>query len=422
MGRTPTTSGGVTPKNDRIQIRFTWRGKEYRPTLDLKPNAANLKAAARLREQILDEIKMGTFSLEQHFPEYRFIATTVPAGADGSAPHQRTLAEWTDIFFEFKGRSTEHSTMFVYKRHMLSYWTSVWGELNPKYITNEMVQMRLAKLAKGFVDKDGKVQRPLSRKTQNNILIPLRGVFDLICKNLTTIKNPVAGVENLKPEMHLPDPFTPQEVELILKALAKRNQEVADYYEFAMFAGLRDSEQIALLWDNVDLVEMTLHVCRAKVLGQSKERTKTHKGRMVELNARAAAVIERQRARTQLAGNEVFMNPFTGKAWNDDQEQRVEFRAAIRAAGVRYRPPKECRDTSVTMGLMAGADPAWVAAQHGHSVITMLRSYAKWLPKGDGNRNLNKVNMALGGSISALEKSISALEPHLETPRNQKTH
>ena len=189
-----------------------------------------------------------------------------------------------------------------------------------------------------------------------------------------------------------------------------------------MFAGLRDSEQIALLWDNVDLVEKTLHICRAKVLGQSKERTKTHKGRTVELNARAAAVIERQRARTQLAGNEVFMNPFTGKAWNDDQEQRVEFRAAIRAAGVRYRPPKECRDTSVTMGLMAGADPAWVAAQHGHSVVTMLRSYAKWLPKGDGNRNLNKVNLALGESISALGKSISALDPHQRPPRNQKTH
>jgi integrase len=415
MGRTPTASGGVTPKNDRIQIRFNWRGKEYRPTLNLNPTAGNLKSAARLREQILDEIKMGSFNLEHHFPEYKHIGKMLPAGADGTSPHHRTLSEWTDIFFEFKARTTEHSTLFVYKRHMLSYWISVWGDLNPKYINNEMVQMRLAKLAKGAVDPDGKVHRPLSRKSQNNILIPLRGVFELISKNLTNVTNPVAGIENLKAEMNPPDPFTPQEVELILQGLAKRNPIVADYYEFAMFAGLRDSEQIALLWDDVDLVNMTLNICRARVLGQSKERTKTHKGRLVELNARAAAVIERQRARTQLEGKEVFKNPFTGKAWNDDQEQRVEFRAAIRGAGVRYRPPKECRDTSVTMALMAGADPAWVAAQHGHSVITMLRSYAKWLPKGDNNRNLNKVNSALG-------MSNSALEPHLQDPRNQKTH
>lgn len=67
----------------------------------------------------------------------------------------------------------------------------------------------------------------------------------------------------------------------------------------------------------------------------------------------------------------------------------------MRISGVRYRPPKECRYTSVTLALMAGCDPAWVAAKHGHSVVTMLRSYAKWLPKGEDNRNLDKVNIAM---------------------------
>jgi hypothetical protein len=42
-----------------------------------------------------------------------------------------------------------------------------------------------------------------------------------------------------------------------------------------------------------------------------------------------------------------------------------------------------------------------VAAQHGHSVVTMLRSYAKWLPKGDDNRNLNKLNSAVGAQAPA---------------------
>ena len=34
-------------------------------------------------------------------------------------------------------------------------------------------------------------------------------------------------------------------------------------------------------------------------------------------------MVERQRARTQLAGQEVFLNPATGKSWHDDQRQRV---------------------------------------------------------------------------------------------------
>ena len=62
---------------------------------------------------------------------------------------------------------------------------------------------------------------------------------------------------------------------------------------------------------------------------------------------------------------------------------------------MRYRAPKECRDTSVTMALLAGASPVWVAAQHGHSVQVMLRDYAKWIPQADRGRNLAAVNQAI---------------------------
>lgn len=106
-----------------------------------------------------------------------------------------------------------------------------------------------------------------------------------------------------------------------------------------------------------------------------KARTKTHVERVVELNARARAVIDKQRARTQLAGQHVFMNPTTGKPWNDGQVQGKLWTRALKAAGVRYRPPKEARDTSVTLALSSGADPYWVAQQHGHSMQVMLKNY-----------------------------------------------
>jgi integrase len=80
------------------------------------------------------------------------------------------------------------------------------------------------------------------------------------------------------------------------------------------------------------------------VLGQDKENTKTNVVRRVELNARARAVIERQRTRTQLASAHVFVNPETGKPWHDDQVQRRAWTSALKLAGVRYRPPKECRE------------------------------------------------------------------------------
>jgi len=388
MGRR-TEAGGVTAKGDRIQVRFTWRGQEWRPTLPLKPNAANLKAAERLRRNILDEIRMGTFSMAEHFPDYRFKDKLQEDQADAA---KRTLREWGELWLKFQARELEHSTLTVYRSHLRTYWTGIWGERLPGTITHEMVLGRLSDLANGCEDPGGARHKALSRKTQNNIVIPLRGVYDLACKGLRGLRNPTEGLKNLRTQTGNPDPFTIEEVDVILDRLVARHQELADYFEFAFFAGLRTSEQIALLWQDVDLREGTIKVRRARVLAEDKERTKTHRERTVELNARAKAVLRAQEPRTRLAGAQVFRNPFTGRAWHDDQEQRREWTTVLKAAGIRYRPPKECRDTSVTLALMSGADPLWVANQHGHSLTVMMKDYAKWIPKADRGRNLEAVN------------------------------
>lgn len=391
MGRKSET-GGVTPHGDRIQIQFTWRGKRLRPTLDLKPTSPNLKHARRLRETILAEIDAGTFNLTTYFPDYRF-ADRHAADASG-----RTFSQWADVWAELSARTLEDSTLRIYRRHLNAYWVSVFGNDLPKAITHERILRHLSHLATERLDeRTGKVIRGLSRKTQNNILIPLRGVFALACKADPYLKDPTEGIDNLKVQSGNPDPFSPDEVEAILAALRKHPGEpYADYFEFACYAGLRPSEQIALLWQDVDLRSGTVRVRRARVLAKDKERTKTTYERDVELNTRALAVLERQRARTQLVGGHVFRNPATGRPWNDEQEQRRVWVIALRTARVRYRPPKECRDTSVTLALMAGADPIWVAKQHGHSLQVMMKDYAKWIPRADRGRNLEVLNRALG--------------------------
>ncbi len=99
MGRKSET-GGVSPLNERIQLRFTWRGKEYRPSLPLKPTASNLKAALRMRQQIVEEIRQGVFNLESYFPEYRFLGLVEQGTADGLAAQELGLmglnVGWTE--------------------------------------------------------------------------------------------------------------------------------------------------------------------------------------------------------------------------------------------------------------------------------------------------------------------------------------
>lgn len=183
-------------------------------------------------------------------------------------------------------------------------------------------------------------------------------------------------------------------------------EDYRDYFEFSIFAGLRASEQIALMWADVDLRAGRMLVHRSRVMGQDKERTKTHVEREVELNARALAVLQRQRARTQAMGQQVFHNPATGRQYVDEQKQLQVWTRSLRTCQVRYRPPKECRDTSVTLALMAGANPVWVASQHGHSVQVMMRDYAKWIPSADKGSNLAAVNQAIAGAGTTAKTAI----------------
>lgn len=391
MGRKPT-SGGVKPKGERIEVRFMWQGKQIAPTLDLKPNASNLKHAARLRETIVDEVARGTFQFSRHFPDYKNREQHQPAVAEAS----RTFDQWCDVWEKLQARDLEHSTLDIYARHLKAYWRSAFGPLQPMRITHEMVLERLSDLAsESFDEATGETTAGLARKTQNNIMIPLRAVFTMACKADPLMVNPTDGIGNLKTQKVEPDPFEPAEVELILARMReKEGAELADYFEFSFFSGLRASEQVALRWEDIDLASSTIIVRRVRVLAKNKDRTKTHVARRVELNDRAAAVIQRQRARSQVMNAEVFWNPHTGKIYRDEQTQRLAWTRVLRSCGVRYRAPKECRDTSVTMALMAGANPVWVAAMHGHSVTVMMKDYMRWIPKADRGSNLAAVNRA----------------------------
>lgn len=394
MGRRSTT-GGVRAAGDRIEFRFTWRGKELRPTRAKKPTETALAQARRDRAAIMDEIRLGTFALERWFPDYRFRAQHEPDTAERS----RTFGQWCDTWAALAARSLEHSTLAIYKRHLKAYWRSAWEGAQPARITHQAVLERLAVLAEDRIDEaTGALLKGLGRKTQNNILIPLRAVFGLICKPPSAVSDPTEGIDNLRVQKPGPDPFTAEEADAVLASIrASEGADMADWFEFSFFAGLRTSEQIALRWANVDLRSSTVLIREARVMARDKKRTKTHVERTVELNSRAAAVLERQRARTQLQQHGcVFATAGQpDKPWHDEQVQWRAWSRALRISGVRYRAPKEARDTSVTMALLAGASPVWVAAQHGHSVTVMLRDYAKWIPQADRGRNLAAVNDAL---------------------------
>lgn len=330
----------------------------------------------RLVEEIRGKIKHGTFNPADYFPEYR-------PGLEKLGVTRRKALSFRDVAKDYlktlTGDDYADSTRVSYERILEGHWYEPIGDKDINAIRRSDVDA---------------VLMGLSAKTRNNVLIPCRGVFAYADDDgALQGPSPVAKVKNAKVQRDEPDPFEPDEVRAILADLHRRaDPQDADYFEFAFFTGLRASEQIALEWRDYDRARGLIRVRRARVWAKDKIRTKTGTARNIELLEAAKASLQRQRARTELAGGRIFHNPRTGAPWNDEQVQRKVLDASLKRLGIRHRPPKQSRHTFATMCLMSGANPAWVARQMGHANTKMLYEvYSKWIDGADKGLERAKV-------------------------------
>jgi integrase len=321
MGRRSTT-GGVTPLGDsRIQLYFMYRLQRCRPTLEMKPTPANLEYARRLVRDIKDRIRHDRFDLAKEFPDYRGLERFGHVVQEAPAP--KTFKDYGVLWLATKGKLSP-STIEGYKGVLKAHWYPWFEDRAIGSILPSEVGAKLGAL-------------PTKRKTHNNVLDPGRQVFELAKGDGAIAANPCDTVAFLELPDSEPDPYTLAEVDLILPKVRERwGEEIHDYYEYAFFSGLRPSEQIEERWDlDIDMLAGTARIQRARVEGVVKD-TKTYYNRTVEHHSRARAALQRQYARTGLAGGYVWVSPFSGNGrkrgepWLDEHRQGEMFRAAVR--------------------------------------------------------------------------------------------
>ena len=153
-------------------------------------------------------------------------------------------------------------------------------------------------------------------------------------------------------------------------------------------------------WSDIDWGRHTLRVQRALVKSAIKD-TKTSRVREVDLNARALAVLNRQKRHSLALGlnTPVFLNPVTDRPWPDEKQQRERyFLPTLADLGLRRRGAYQTRHTFATIALMGGVNPAYIARQLGHTTTDMLfKHYAKWIDGADKGREAARLNLLMGG-------------------------
>jgi integrase len=375
---------GLEVRDDAIRLSFYYEGRRIRRTLyvgekPMRATQANLKHAARLADEIRAKLKAGTFVLAEYFPD---------DGEGGPTTVARQLDTW------LASQRVEKSTKAGYDAAANFWRTASYHDADPQ-LPMGPVPLRSLKLSHILT---ALARRPeLSGKTVNNYTSVLRGALQLAVADRIITANLVDEVPSAKWQKDPPDPFTAEERDKIIAAAeAKHAGQVGNMVRFWMWSGLRTSELIGLRWQNVDIASGTVLIREAKVKAERKA-TKTNVARTVRLNSQALAALTAQKAQTYLKGEEVFQDPRHREPWATEASfRKVYWVPLLKALGLRYRRPYQCRHTYATAMLMAGMNPAFCAKQLGHDVKVFLGTYSKWI-EGDADER----------EMAALEASIA---------------
>lgn len=323
----------------------------------LAPTPANLLLARRTVAEIRQKITLGIFVMADYFPE---------AAGTGAG----TVADMLDGFL--KTLRAPKSTKDKY-RSAANFWKGEIGARPARLVKPSEIRAAIA----AHPSKSG--------KTFNDYLSVLRQAFDAWIEDGALQVNPTSKIEALPHQKEPPDPFEQPEAEAITAELRRLDPAHGDFAEFRFFTGMRTGELFGLQWSSVDFRRKQVMVREAFVRGEQKDSVKTGRVRFVDLNSRALAALKRQKARTFLAGGNVFVNPRTGAPYRSENEfARGVWAPALKRISMRYRRPYNTRHTYATMMLMAGLTPAYCAAQLGHSIEMFLTIYARWI---NGDRN-----------------------------------
>lgn len=369
---------GVEVRGNSVRVYFRYQGELCREPVPGPATPENLAHAERLVGLINHEIRHGTFNYARHFP-------------DSPRVTSNTLGHYIDLWLGIKRNELAPSGFRVYKGRAERYIRPRWGACQADRIDHLDLQV--------WVQTE--LMPVLHNKTVREIVGLLRQIFLLYRMRNRVAHDPTEGLRVLLPDPDDPDPFDRREIAAILGTPTEREQE-RNLAQFMIWAGPRVSEAIALAWEDVvDLEAGIVRLQRSQVRGHYKA-TKTRRSvrelkllrparEALQAQARftrdlppvAVPVTERDNKTVRVRQLRfVFHNSTTGAAHtSSDMLLKGFWRPHLKAAGVRYRGPNNCRHTFASQLLSTGAVPLeWIADQMGHTSTDMIRKhYGKWI-------------------------------------------
>lgn len=347
-----------------IRLVFHHEGKRCRESLGIPPTAGNIAAAGVRLRKLEKLIASGKFDYAREFPD----SLRMKRAAAAAKSDQRTFEKACESYLK-SDIKLEDATRSQYT-NALEVWKGILGAETPM---PSLTHIAVSEAIGGH---------PWSGpKLRNNYLIPLRALFDREYHGRET-ENPMRGIKNAKVLKKRPDPLSTDERDDILADMKSRHDiRIWAYFAWMFSTGMRPQEVIALRWEDIDKRLGVVQVRRVRTFkGGERDGTKTNLERDVLLTPAALDVLAVMAPFTKMKAADIFEHPGTGRPWHDDRSQRETYwHPTLKRLGIRGRRAYATRHTCATAALMAGVNPAFMAAQLGHSQRMFLDTYSRWI-------------------------------------------
>jgi integrase len=352
----------VSERGDRLQLRWTYLGREYYLSVGRNSpiNAFNAqKLAADIGKDIENEVFDKTLQRYKKQPEPEpvkplstlelfdlYIESRRTAGTSEQAINTRYRSMRSNL--KRFGRSIETEA------DALKFVSELRSRQSPR-IANQNLTM-LKSFAKWAVRRHGVLSNP----------------FDDI--------NPLKASNAINPKRK---PFTTAEIKRLLET-AKTHPTLYKWHDFIktlLCLGLRPSEAIGLRWQDVDLERGRITIAeslsrdgqgRSSGSARVRKMTKTGTVRTIPLQPSLLTMLKGRAATTVAQPSDlIFLSP-RGKPIDDHSFSQRQWEQLCTAASVPPRVPYACRHTLLTHLLESGSSSRQAADVAGHANSRMI--------------------------------------------------
>ncbi len=395
---------GVEVHGKSLRISFTYKGKRVRETLGIPDTPKNRKLAGELRTAICYKIKTGAFNYAIEFPESKNIP--VSSRADQDITFEGIANKW----MELKRVEVAASTFEAYKSilHVSLFFINGKKNIN-QFKPEDILTLRNKILTSPTIEPENRKSK-LGRSvaTVNNYMLIINSIFNFAFENGYIGKNIISFIKPLKKSKAIPDPITQDEFPRLLKAT--RNIQAKNMLIVSVYTGLRPGELCALAYEDLDFTERTITVKRniSNIGDFSLPKTESSTDRVIYMLDPVYESLREQMSLTRMTSPEtvsvatreygkykedtctfifqpniVARNGLETKYYSPGGFSNI-WVSLIKRSGVRHRKSYQTRHTYACWMLAAGANPAFIATQMGHSSSKMVHDvYGAWMKEND---------------------------------------